>query len=61
MTVGSFPNVDGLVAPGMQCTFVVTFTPDSLANYQEEMRVCMYVVVLCSQVTGIVFTSGCCQ
>ena len=33
------PNADGLVAPGMQCTYTVTFTPDSLANYVEELRV----------------------
>lgn len=39
MLLGSFPTEDGLIAPGMQCSFVVTFTPDSLANYKEQMRV----------------------
>lgn len=37
--LGCFPTEDGLIAPGMQCSFTITFTPDSLANYSEEMQV----------------------
>ena len=36
---GSFPNVEGLIAPGMHCTYTVQFSPDSLANYQDELKV----------------------
>ena len=36
---GQFPSADGLIAPGMHCTYTVTFSPDSLANYQDELRV----------------------
>jgi hypothetical protein len=38
---GQFPNEEGLIAPGMQGSFDVVFTPDSLANYREKMRVCV--------------------
>jgi len=36
---GQFPSADCLIAPGMRCTYTVTFSPDSLANYQDELRV----------------------
>lgn len=36
---GYFPGSEGLIAPGMYCSYVVTFTPDSLANYQEKLMV----------------------
>ena len=41
---GQFPSADGLIAPGMHCTYTVTFSPDSLANYQDELRVLVYFV-----------------
>ncbi len=36
---GYFPTEDGMIAPGMKCSFIVTFTPDSLASYRETMKV----------------------
>lgn len=37
--VGRFPTDDGLVAPGMSCSYTVRFTPDSLADFQDELTV----------------------
>ena len=41
---GYFPSREGLIAPGMHCSYVVKFTPDSLANYEEQFMVCTYAV-----------------
>lgn len=41
--VGRFPTEDGLVAPGMSCSYTVKFTPDSLADFQDELKVHTYV------------------
>jgi len=41
--VGRFPTEDGLVAPGMSCSYTVRFTPDSLADFQDELKVRTYV------------------
>ena len=40
-TAGYFPGSEGLIAPGMYCSYVVRFTPDSLANYEEQLMVCI--------------------
>ena len=36
---GYFPGSEGLIAPGMHCSYVVKFTPDSLANYEDQLMV----------------------
>ena len=36
---GQTLNPEGLIAPGMHVSYAVTFTPDSLGNYHEEMKV----------------------
>ena len=39
--VGDFPCGDNKIAPGMCCTFTVTFKPDSLANFADLVQVCL--------------------
>ncbi len=34
-----FPTPDGQIAPGMHCAYTVQFTPDSLADYKEDLTV----------------------
>ncbi|XP_065053136.1 deleted in lung and esophageal cancer protein 1-like isoform X2 [Rhopilema esculentum] len=36
---GKFPTSDGLVAPGMSCQYVIKFSPDSLADYDDSLKV----------------------
>lgn len=36
---GYFPSSEGLIAPGMYCSYVVKFTPDSLTDYEEQLSV----------------------
>ena len=43
---GYFPGSEGLVAPGMHCSYVVKFTPDSLANYEDQLMVRTYAHVI---------------
>ena len=34
-----FPNAEGVIAPGMTCTYSVKFFPDSLADFEDEIKV----------------------
>lgn len=36
---GQTPIDDDVIAPGMQRSYIITFTPDSLVNYRESMKV----------------------
>lgn len=36
---GQFPGDQGLVAPGMSCHYTIRFSPDSLADYDDEIIV----------------------
>jgi len=36
---GKFPTSDGLLAPGMSCHYSIQFTPDSLADYDDVLKV----------------------
>ena len=47
--VGHFPTDDGLVAPGMSCSYTVRFTPDSLADFQDELKVGFLTSEWCQQ------------
>ena len=38
-SVAHFPNAEGVVAPGMTCTYSVKFFPDSLADFEDEIKV----------------------
>ena len=37
--LGKFPTSDGLLAPGMSCHYSIQFTPDSLADYDDVLKV----------------------
>ena len=37
--IGQFPGEHGLVAPGMSCHYAVRFAPDSLKDYDDEIRI----------------------
>lgn len=37
--LGQFPGEHGLVAPGMSCHYAVRFAPDSLKDYDDEIRI----------------------
>ena len=39
LIVGRSLNSEGLIAPGMHASFSVAFSPNSLGNYHEEMKV----------------------
>ena len=41
LVLGVSNHPEGLIAPGMHVTCTVTFTPPSLCNYQEEIKVCV--------------------
>ena len=34
-----FPNADGIIAPGMSCSYSISFTPDSLADFSDKIKV----------------------
>jgi hypothetical protein len=36
---GQFPGEHGLVAPGMSCHYGIRFAPDSLMDYDDEIRI----------------------
>lgn len=36
---GQFPGEHGLVAPGMSCHYDIRFAPDSLKDYDDEIRI----------------------
>ena len=47
---GMSTNSEGLIAPGMHATCTIGFTPHSLCNYREEVKVhhaCMYMYIAC--------------
>ncbi|KAK3108686.1 hypothetical protein FSP39_013370 [Pinctada imbricata] len=37
--LGQFPGEHGLVAPGMSCHYAIRFAPDSLKDFDDEIRV----------------------
>ena len=59
---GYFPGSEGLIAPGMHCSYVVKFTPDSLVNYEDQLMVhkctCMHIVFCTALVYRIVGNFG---
>ena len=36
---GKFPGESGVVAPGMSCQYPIKFAPDSLADYEDVIKV----------------------
>ncbi len=39
LTPSACPTADGVVAPGLHASYTISFTPDSLANYQTDLKV----------------------
>ena len=39
MNSGRFPGEHGIVAPGLSCQYPVRFAPDSLADYDDFLKV----------------------
>ena len=39
MGLGRFPSENGVVAPGMSCVYNIRFSPDSLADYDDVIKV----------------------
>ncbi len=37
-----FPNAEGIIAPGMSCCYSVQFIPDTLADYDDIIKVNTY-------------------
>ena len=37
-----FPNPEGVIAPGMTCSYSVQFLPDSLADFDDQLKVPTY-------------------
>ena len=57
------PSPDGIIAPGMHCSYTVAFTPDSLANYETELKVTAYYICVSSgsvimRIAGFSVTRG---
>ncbi|KAL5499826.1 hypothetical protein EMCRGX_G011289 [Ephydatia muelleri] len=40
--IDHFPNAEGFIAPGMHCSYKVRFTPESLADYDDHIKVVMH-------------------
>lgn len=36
---GQFPGEHGLVAPGMSCHYAIRFNPDSLRDFNDEIKI----------------------
>jgi len=36
---GQFPTSEGSLAPGIACTYIVTFCPDSIATFDDCLQV----------------------
>ena len=41
--LGRFPGEHGLVAPGLSCQYPIKFAPDSLADYDDVIKVTEHV------------------
>ncbi|XP_019855733.1 PREDICTED: deleted in lung and esophageal cancer protein 1-like [Amphimedon queenslandica] len=41
-----FPNAEGIIAPGMSCSYSISFTPDSLADFSDKIKVLSHVGVV---------------
>ena len=41
--LGRFPGEHGLVAPGLSCQYPIKFAPDSLADYDDVIKVTVRV------------------
>ena len=39
MNSGRFPGEHGIVAPGLSCQYRIRFAPDSLADYDDFLKV----------------------
>ena len=39
MNLGRFPGEHGIVAPGLSCQYPIRFAPDSLADYDDFLKV----------------------
>lgn len=39
MNSGRFPGEHGIVAPGLSCQYSIRFAPDSLADYDDFLKV----------------------
>lgn len=44
--LGRFPSENGIVAPGMSCMYYIRFSPDSLADYDDVIKVFTYLCLL---------------
>lgn len=45
VVLGRFPGEHGVVAPGLSCQYPVKFAPDSLADYDDVIKVTVNVHV----------------
>ena len=43
VVLGRFPGEHGVVAPGLSCQYPVKFAPDSLADYDDAIKVIVNV------------------
>lgn len=48
--LGRFPGEHGVVAPGLSCQYPIKFAPDSLADYDDIIK-----VIYQEMTTGIIF------
>lgn len=42
--LGRFPGEHGVVAPGLSCQYPIKFAPDSLADYDDFIKVTVHVI-----------------
>ena len=42
--LGRFPGEQGVVAPGLSCQYPIKFAPDSLADYDDFIKV---IIIFC--------------
>lgn len=43
LCIGQYPGEHGVIAPGMNCSFLVRFAPDSLTDFVDKIQVCMCI------------------
>ena len=48
----TFPTSEGSLAPGISCTYLVSFSPDSIATFDDHVKVSMCTVMLSTVVLG---------
>lgn len=62
MVSGRFPGEHGVVAPGLSCQYPVKFAPDSLADYDDVIKVTVHVNYITQiSVNSGLYVSLCCM